>query len=54
MGMSTVVYGTEFWRDPDGRGRLLHGALDAPQVVAMAGLIAGAWLLMEREKYNEK
>jgi phosphatidylglycerol:prolipoprotein diacylglycerol transferase len=54
MGFGTVVYCTEIWRDTEGRGRLLHGALDGPQVAAMATVIVGAWLLMERTLQNEK
>src|SRR5260370_27452253 len=28
IGMGVAVYITEFWRDPEGRGQVLRGALD--------------------------
>ena len=40
IGIGVSLYITEFWRDPEGRGQVLHGALDAPQVAAIA-LVAG-------------
>ena len=49
VGMGVAVYMTEFWRDPEGRGQLLHGALDGPQVAAIVLLLAGALLLRERK-----
>jgi len=48
MGMGISVYITEFWRDPEGRGQLLQGALDGPQVGAIVLVLLGAWLLRER------
>jgi phosphatidylglycerol:prolipoprotein diacylglycerol transferase len=47
MGVS--VYITEFWRDPEGRGLVLHGALDGPQTAAIVLVLLGAWLLRERK-----
>jgi phosphatidylglycerol---prolipoprotein diacylglyceryl transferase len=44
----TAIYFTEFWRDPEGRGSMLHGALDGPQLVAILFVLAGAFLLRER------
>ncbi|MFZ0744970.1 MAG: prolipoprotein diacylglyceryl transferase family protein [Terracidiphilus sp.] len=44
-----AVYFTEFWRDPEGRGVILHGALDGPQVAAIALVLAGAWVLRRRD-----
>jgi phosphatidylglycerol:prolipoprotein diacylglycerol transferase len=44
------VYFTEFWRDPEGRGALLHGLLDGPQIAAIALVLAGALLLRQRGK----
>ena len=44
-----AIYLTEFWRDPLGRGTLLGGALDLPQVAAVALVLAGAFLLIERK-----
>jgi len=49
MGFGFVLYITELWRDPEGRGALLHGALDGPQIAAILLVIAGALLLRERK-----
>jgi phosphatidylglycerol:prolipoprotein diacylglycerol transferase len=49
MGLGLVVYLTELWRDPEGRGELLQGALDGPQVAAVVLVIVGALLLRERK-----
>jgi phosphatidylglycerol:prolipoprotein diacylglycerol transferase len=48
MGAGAAVYVTELWRDWEGRGDLLHGALDGPQVAAILMVITGALLLRER------
>jgi phosphatidylglycerol:prolipoprotein diacylglycerol transferase len=48
MGLGVVLYITELWRDPAGRGALMHGALDGPQIAAVLLVIAGALLLRER------
>jgi len=53
LGLGTVVYITEFWRDPEGRGRLLGGALDGPQVAAIGLVLAGAILLIERKRHEQ-
>ena len=49
MGLGAAVYFTELWRDPEGRGSLLHGALDGPQIAAVLLVIAGALVLRERK-----
>jgi phosphatidylglycerol:prolipoprotein diacylglycerol transferase len=49
MGMGVAVYVTELWRDTEGRGEFLNGALDGPQVGAIAMVLAGALLLRERK-----
>jgi len=49
LGMGAVVYMTELWRDRDGRGSILGGVLDGPQVAAVAMVLAGALLLRERK-----
>jgi len=49
MATGVAVYMTEFWRDPEGRGSILRGALDWPQMAAVAMVLAGAWLLRERK-----
>lgn len=48
LGAGVAVYITEFWRDWDGRGSMLHGVLDGPQLAAVGMVIAGALLLIER------
>jgi phosphatidylglycerol:prolipoprotein diacylglycerol transferase len=52
MGLGTAIYITELWRDPEGRGAMLigalHGALDGPQIAAVLFVIAGALVLRER------
>jgi len=47
MASGTAIYLSEFWRDPVGRGSLLHGALDGPQIAAVAMVLAGAFVLRE-------
>jgi phosphatidylglycerol:prolipoprotein diacylglycerol transferase len=49
LGAGVAIYFTEFWRDPEGRGTLLGGALDGPQAVAVPMVVAGALLLLERK-----
>jgi phosphatidylglycerol---prolipoprotein diacylglyceryl transferase len=46
--VGAAIYFTEFWRDPEGRGSMLHGALDGPQLAAILLVLAGAFLLRER------
>jgi phosphatidylglycerol---prolipoprotein diacylglyceryl transferase len=43
-----AVYFTEFFRDLQGRGVIFRGALDGPQVAAIAMVIVGALLLLQR------
>jgi phosphatidylglycerol---prolipoprotein diacylglyceryl transferase len=47
MAAGTAIYLTELWRDPIGRGSLLRGALDGPQVAAVAMVLAGALVLCD-------
>ncbi len=49
MGSAFVLYITELWRDPEGRGALLHGAIDGPQIAAILLVIAGAFVLRDRK-----
>jgi len=49
MGAGVAIYITELWRDPTGRGSLLHGALDGPQIAAILFVIAGAVVMRERK-----
>ena len=48
LGAGVAIYMTELWRDPEGRGALLGGALDGPQVAASLFVLAGALVLRER------
>ena len=48
MGGGAVIFITEFWRDREGRGAILHGALDGPQIAAIILVLLGALLLRER------
>jgi phosphatidylglycerol:prolipoprotein diacylglycerol transferase len=50
LGTGVVVFLTELWRDPEGRGMLPGGALDGPQVVAILLVLAGGLMLMERTR----
>jgi phosphatidylglycerol---prolipoprotein diacylglyceryl transferase len=50
MGGGVVLFVTEFWRDRTGRGAILHGALDGPQIAAILFLMFGVFLLLERGK----
>lgn len=52
LGVGVAIYITELWRDTEGRGPLLNGALDGPQVVAIAFVVVGAIVLMERTRPN--
>ena len=48
LGSGVTVYITELWRDSEGRGALLGGALDGPQAAAILMVLAGGMVLMER------
>jgi phosphatidylglycerol:prolipoprotein diacylglycerol transferase len=48
MAAGTVMFVTEFWRDPIGRGALFGGVLKAPQIAGLVLLLAGAVVLLER------
>jgi phosphatidylglycerol:prolipoprotein diacylglycerol transferase len=47
MGTGFAIYITELWRDTEGRGAMLNGALDGPQLGAVILVFAGALLLLE-------
>ena len=49
MGTGVAIYVTELWRDPEGRGSLLHGAIDGPQIAAVVLVLFGALVLRERK-----
>jgi phosphatidylglycerol:prolipoprotein diacylglycerol transferase len=48
IGAGAAVYVTELWRDWEGRGATLRGALNGPQIAAILMVITGALLLRER------
>jgi len=49
LGAGIAIYVTELWRDPEGRGVVLGGALDSPQIAAVLMVLAGGLVLWERE-----
>jgi len=49
MGAGVAIYVTELWRDQEGRGSLLRGALDGPQIAGIVMVLAGAVVLRERK-----
>ncbi len=49
LGAGAAIYLTELWRDPEGRGSLLHGALDGPQIAAILLVLLGALILRDRK-----
>ena len=49
MGAGVAMFVTELWRDTEGRGSLLNGALDGPQLGAIVMVLLGALLLLERK-----
>jgi len=48
MGIGVTIFLTELWRDTEGRGSFFGGALDGPQIAAIAMVLAGGFLLLER------
>ena len=49
MGAGVVVFVTEFWRDPEGRGVVLGGAVNGPQLAAVALVVVGGLVMLERK-----
>jgi phosphatidylglycerol:prolipoprotein diacylglycerol transferase len=49
LGIGVSLFITEFWRDREGRGAVMHGFLDGPQIVAIVLVLLGAVLLRERK-----
>jgi phosphatidylglycerol:prolipoprotein diacylglycerol transferase len=47
MGSGIAIFFTEFWRDWEGRGNVLRGALDGPQVMAILFELAGGVILLQ-------
>ena len=54
MGIGVAIFVTELGRDPEGRGVMLGGALDGPQIAAIMLVLAGAVVLMERRSKGTK
>lgn len=54
LGMGVAIYLTELARDPEGYGAVLGGALDGPQVAAVALVLGGALVLLERKQKGTK
>ena len=50
LALGTAIYVTEFFRDPEGRGSLLNGAVDGPQLASVVLVLLGAILLVDRSK----
>ena len=48
LSTGAAVFFTELWRDPEGRGSLLGGMLDGPQIAAVLLVLLGALLLRSR------
>jgi phosphatidylglycerol:prolipoprotein diacylglycerol transferase len=53
LGIGVAVYLTELARDTEGRGVLLGGALDGPQIAAILLVLAGALALWERKNMHQ-
>lgn len=49
LGAGVVVFVTEIWRDTEGRGALQGGALDGPQAAAVALVVIGGLVMLERK-----
>ena len=49
MCAGVAIYITEIWRDPEGRGAIFNGALDGPQIGAIALVLISALVLLERK-----
>jgi phosphatidylglycerol:prolipoprotein diacylglycerol transferase len=48
FAIGIVLYVTEFWRDPIGRGAVFSGILKGPQIAAIILVLGGAALLLDR------
>lgn len=52
IGAGVVIFITEIWRDTEGRGVMLNGALDGPQLAGIIMVLCGALALRERKPRN--
>lgn len=48
LSTGAAIYFLEFFRDSEGRGTLLHGIFDAPQLVAVGLVLSAALVLLRR------
>lgn len=53
MATAVVLFMTEMFRDPEGRGTVLGGAVDGPQMAAVGIVLLGALVLRERKAPSE-
>jgi len=53
LGAGFSIYVTELWRDTEGRGSLLGGALDGPQLAAILFVLIGAAILLDRNQAKQ-
>jgi phosphatidylglycerol:prolipoprotein diacylglycerol transferase len=56
MGAGVIIYVSELFRDFEGRGVFLKGAVDGPQLAAVGLVFAGAALMLRakrRQEWNE-
>jgi phosphatidylglycerol:prolipoprotein diacylglycerol transferase len=49
IGLGVVIYLSELWRDPEGRGEVLNGFFDGPQLAAIVMVLAGGAVLLQRK-----
>ena len=49
VAAGVILFVTEFWRDPIGRGAVFGGFLKAPQAVGIIAVLVGSLLLLERK-----
>ncbi len=50
LASGVILFVTELWRDRIGRGSLLGGAIDGPQIAGIVLVLAGGWMLLEFQK----
>ena len=53
LSTGAIVFLSELCRDPEGRGRVFGGALDGPQLAAVALVAASALALLERKSPSQ-
>jgi len=52
LALGAAIFFTEFFRDPEGRGSLLNGALNGPQAASVFLVLTGAALLREQRRFT--